>query len=785
MALKIKKLTLVVLVCSVTFPSLLSANETHYRNPFPGFDPQCYADVPAIDDQTFDAMTTPIEIFSDSVSTSDQNHISFNGDVILTQGNRSLSADQTSYDRNLNYVNATGNINYKDGYITIKGASQLSTSLDSRQATLEDPSYILHGSPTHGDAKKVVYDHKNGKYHFENAKITTCPKDNESWYLTATTVDVDNNEVFGESWNTTLWVYDVPVFYLPYFNFPIKNQRKTGFLYPSVEYGKSDGLQITTPFYWNIAPNYDYTLTPKIIGRRGLLTGHEFRYMINPHHLGSVNFEYINHDRKAVRDDDYKSNRWFLSFKHHSDFLNNKIKFDVTYDRVNKDDFNYFNDLGNIKGSNDKLLQNAKLTYNPFRFTTASVEARNYQMLIDTNVKPFTLLPKISVRNTLPTNWFSLHSYGEFSNFIYTNSYKRPGNYEGKRLHLESALRIPLVQEPFLQVDGTAKLMYTKYMQDQNGPLMFYYTNQGFTSIRDNVDRFLPMLKFKANLILDTEYTLFGDMMSQTLEPHIQYLYVPYRNQDHIGLYDTTDYIQDYYSIFGDNRFAGLDRISNENRLTIGFTSRIKDSQGHERALFTIGQAFSLQNQKVKLTPYQEEKIGSRSNLNMMFELKPWEYINFVGSMAYDTINHRVYRGFSAIEYKDDTITGQLNYRYTKRGNRTMFDNKKVDLKQIGAHIAFPINDNISLMSSAFYDLEQKRNIDRIIKLQYDNCCWKFNVFLEQVNEPDNINWKAREDTKFGLHFEMKGLGSIGGKDLEHSLDTRLLPYNRPFNISE
>ncbi len=783
MHLKVKKLTAIALL------SVLSASAyaevAKYRNPFPGFSKQCYADVPAIDDQEFDFKTTPIDIYSDSVSSSDKYHISFFGDVQLTQGNRFLNADQTSYDRQLNQIQAIGNIRYRDGYITIRDASMLDTSLDTRIATLTDPEYILHGSPTHGNAGKVMYNHKDGLYHFENAKITTCPKSDETWYLTASTVDVDNNEVFGEAWNTTLWFYDVPVFYLPYFTFPIKNQRKTGLLYPSLEYGKSDGLQLATPFYWNIAPNYDYTLTPKLITRRGFFSSHEFRYMLDPHNTGTLNFEYINHDRKASRDDGYNSNRWYLRYLHHSDFLNRRITFDINYNKVNNHDYNYFSDLGNISGSNSKLLQNAVLKYRPAKFTTVSLEARNYQMLIDTNVKPFSILPKLSVTNSMPFRYFNLRNYAEATNFIHTGGNDVQGDYEGKRLHMESAINVPILQQPYLQIDSSLKFMYTRYMQDSDHAMMPYLADQGFTRIEDTVDRFLPMFNMKLRLILDSDFSLFGTGFNQSLEPVIQYLYIPYRNQDKIGLYDTTDFIQDYYSLFYSNRYAGIDRISNENRLTLGFTSRLTDDHGHERAVLTVGQAFSLEKQKVGLYPGYMDNRHSKSNFNMMLEIKPHEHVNFASSLSYDTIKHHMYRGFAALEYRDDSITAQLNYRYTRQGNRTMFDFKKVDLKQFGAHLALPINDNFSFMSSVFYDLEQKHNIDRIVKFQYDNCCWKFNVFLEQVNEPDNIHLKAREDTKFGLQFEMKGLGSLGGKDLEHNLNTRLLPYNRPFNISE
>lgn len=766
--------------------SLAFAEESTYRNPFPGFSPQCYPNVPAIDNQTFDSKKTPVDVYSDQVVSPDREHVTFSGNVHMVQGNRTMKSDYTSYDRTTNVVSAGGRINYRDGHISVDDATYFETNLDSNKSFVTKPKYQLHGSPTHGEAEQAHSDKNAGTYHFENATITTCPKGAETWYLSATSVDVDNNEVFGESWNTVLWFHDIPVFYLPYFNFPIKNQRKTGFLYPSISYGKTDGIELVTPFYWNIAPNYDYTLTPKVIGHRGFHTSHEFRYMLTPKDIGTVNFEYISKDKLAEKDKEYFGHRWYLHYNHASSFFNGKVTVGINYNRVNKNDYNYFNDYSTADGSTDKLPQSVVVSYTPDKFTTVRLNTLNYQMLIKTSVKPFELLPKLSVRNFMPFGRFSLLNYGEIANFTHDDSYKEDGNYNAKRIHLQTMLDYPVIQQPYFQLDSSVKFMYTKYFQDQDGELNYYYKNtQGFNKIEGNPDRFVPSFKIKAKLIMDNEFEFFGNSFNQSFEPIIQYVYVPYRNQNHIGLYDTTDTIQDYYSLFSENRYAGYDRISNENRITLGFTSKLSDNHGHDLAMLTMGQAYFLEKEKVPLYPKYEDTYGSKSYFNTILDIRPREDLLFTGSIIYDNQNHNLYRAFAATEYTSDLVTGQLNYRYTRGGNRTMFTNKQIDLRQVGAHLSLPITENLGIKAAAFYDLEQKRNIDRVIKMQYDNCCWRFNVFIEQTNEPDNLTLRAKEETKYGIQFMMKGLGNIGNSDVDYSLNTRLLPYYRPFNISE
>ena len=284
---------------------------------------------------------------------------------------------------------------------------------------------------------------------------------------------------------------------------------------------------------------------------------------------------------------------------------------------------------------------------------------------------------------------------------------------------------------------------------------------------------------------MDNDFSIFGHSFSQSLEPIIQYYYAPYRNQDRIGLYDTTNIIQDYFYIFDDNRYAGVDRISDDNRLSLGFVSKISDGLGVERAIFSLGMAYYLKEGQVKLYPNYKDNNRHRSYLNGSLDLKPTNSILYNGSFIYNTEDHYLYRASSVLEYNNDDLLAQINYRYTKDGNRTMFKNEIIDMKQLGFLTRYAFSNRLSVVLGYYHDLEQKHAIDKIVKLRYEDCCWRFSVYAEQVNEPDNKRQVSEKDNKFGLQFEMKGLATLGAKDISDNLDTRLLPYSRPFNLSE
>jgi len=273
---------------------------------------------------------------------------------------------------------------------------------------------------------------------------------------------------------------------------------------------------------------------------------------------------------------------------------------------------------------------------------------------------------------------------------------------------------------------------------------------------------------------------------TQTLEPEVQYLYIPYKNQNNIGLYDTTNMQSDYYNLFSDRRFAGLDRISDANRVSYGATTRLFDSENTERLRFTLGQSYDLVAPQVTLLPNDTKQTNSRSLLSLRADAHPTDDWYTHTGVEYNTQTKKVSSGNGAVEYQQQKYTTQLNYRFVSKENYvvdTASDDRR-DISQAGAVLKLPINRDWQLIGAHYRDTQTGQNIDNLLGARYDSCCWAVNFTFERHNAPDNTTLTAKPETSYGLQFEFKGLGSVGNGP-KYNLNTRLLPYSRPFNLND
>ncbi len=755
------------------------------------FDKRCYSDVPAAQTAPDDINQQPVEISADSAEATKDGKAVYRGDVQLFQGLRTLNSNYTELDQNTRELTAEGKIFYQDGQITLRSNQMLHSNLNSRQSTLEQAEYQLHGSPARGSADRINLDDKQKEVELQGAQFTTCPPGQEMWWLKASSVKVDQNEVFGEAWNATIWLHDMPVFYTPYMTFPVKDERKSGLLYPSFTYSDSYGTDFRTPYYWNIAPNYDMTFTPRFIQKRGTMLQDEFRYMPTPEHQGVLYGEYLGTDRKLEQDQAVPgyaypevNRRWLANVRHSSSMEDGTVRLGTDFTRVAADDYNYFNDFSPPVGSlvDNQLMQSLTAGYYQKDWNLTS-EVRDYQILLPDALAPHQMLPRLNYNQYWQYQWLDLGFNGEIVNFAHNSELHK--SYTGQRFHLEPVLTVPLARTTGAKLDAQFKLMYTRYQQDVPDDLDPIYAQYGLDDLDENVTRTLPSVRVNGGLVFDRIGSWNQRLYTQTLEPQFQYLYVPYKDQNHIGLYDSTTMRQDYYSLFSDRRFAGLDRISDANQVSLGVTSRIFDNNSVERLRLMLGQSYNLVNPKVTLVPIEEQATNTRSLLTFDGDAHPVDDWFLRGGVQYDTEHGYLSAGNSAVEYRNDGYMGQLNYRFVRQGN-VVYDApyKQTDISQLGALTTIPIDGKWNAIAAYYRDIKQKNNIDRLIGLQYDSCCWKVNLVVESENKPDNTTLTATQETRFGIEFEMKGLGSVGS-GTNYSLNTQLLPYIRPFNLND
>ncbi len=768
-------------------------------------DGLCYDYVPKVEKLApgKDANAQPVEVDADRLEAKQGGTAVYQGDVKVRQGVRKFDSDYAELDQKSRDVIAIGNIYYNDGQITVTSDKTLKSNLDTKNSELEEGKYQVHGSPVRGSADRVTMTNNNQNITLEGAQYTTCPPGQEVWTLKAGSIDIDQAEVFGEAWNASLWLYDYPVFYFPYINFPIKDERKTGLLYPGYTQSSKNGMDITQPFYWNIAPNYDATITSRFMDRRGLMEQVEFRYMPDPAHVGSLYFENLADDKQydetpSLNEKLSDGHRYLLNARHTSRFADNAMRVSVDYTKVRDRDYNYFNDFSPKVGTQvENQLQQSLMAGYFQQNWNLNTEVRTYQILLASAQQPHELMPRINHNYYHQGNWYDLAWNTEVTRFGYNNTQASAQNlgdaYTGTRVYTAPTLTMPLIDEAGYYLDSQYKLMYTRYDQEVPDNMSTTFTKRftpegasGVTLDEGIITRTLPSFRLKGGMTFERNQDWFGGDANQTLEPEFQYLYVPYKDQDNIGVYDSTTMRQDYYSLFSDRRYAGLDRISDSNRVSVGVTSRVYDDAGDERIRLAVAQAFDFVAPRVKLYPSESLATNTRSPLSFEGDAKINEQWFAHAGAQYDMDQSEISSANSALEYRREKLISQLNYRFVRNANYDLSNTNQVaDLNQVGMLLTTPLNDQWHLYGGYYRDLDQGVNVDRKVGLKYDSCCWSINFNLEWVNTPDNVTMRPTSERSLGIQFEMKGLGSVGTGSKGTSLDTEALPYIRPFNLRD
>ncbi|MDH0176568.1 LPS assembly protein LptD [Aeromonas hydrophila] len=768
-------------------------------------DGLCYDYVPKIEKLApgTDANAQPVEVDADRLEAKQGGTAVYQGDVKVRQGVRKFDSDYAELDQKSRDVIAIGNIYYNDGQITVTSDKTLKSNLDTKNSELEEGKYQVHGSPVRGSADRVTMTNNNQNITLEGAQYTTCPPGQEVWTLKAGSIDIDQTEVFGEAWNASLWLYDYPVFYFPYINFPIKDERKTGLLYPGYTQSSKNGMDITQPFYWNIAPNYDATITSRFMDRRGLMEQVQFRYMPDPAHVGSLYFENLANDKQydetpSLNQAMSDGHRYLLNANHTSLFADNAMRVSLDYTKVRDRDYNYFNDFSPKVGTQveNQLQQSLMAGYFQPNWNI-NTEVRTYQILLASAQQPHELMPRIDHNYYQQGSWYDLAWNTEITKFGYNNAQaiaqNQGGAYTGTRVYTAPTLTMPLINEAGYYLDSQYKLMYTRYDQEVPDNMSQTFVSRftpaganGTTLDEGIITRTLPSFRLKGGMTFERNQNWFGGDANQTLEPEFQYLYVPYKDQDNIGIYDSTTMRQDYYSLFSDRRYAGLDRISDSNRISIGLTSRVYDEVGDERIRLAVAQAFDFVAPRVKLYPSETLTTNTRSPLSFEGDAKINEQWFAHAGAQYDMDQSRLSSANSALEYRHEKLISQLNHRFVRDANYDLENRGQVtDLNQIGLLLTTPLNDQWHLYGGYYQELNQSVKSDRKVGLKYDSCCWSINFNLEWVNTPDNVTLRPTSERSLGIQFEMKGLGSVGTGTKGTSLDTEALPYIRPFNLRD
>ncbi|MBJ8995901.1 LPS assembly protein LptD [Citrobacter braakii] len=769
---------------------------------------QCMLGVPSYDRPLVQGETNelPVTITADNAKGNYPDDAVFTGNVDIAQGNSRLQADEVQLHQKqaegqpepVRTVDALGNVHYDDNQVILKGPKGWS-NLNTKDTNIWEGDYQMVGRQGRGKADLMKQRGENRYTILENGSFTSCLPGSNTWSVVGSEVIHDREEQVAEIWNARFKLGPVPVFYSPYLQLPVGDKRRSGFLIPNAKYSTNNYFEFYLPYYWNIAPNMDATITPHYMHRRGgIMWENEFRYLTQAG-AGLMEFDYLNSD-KVYEDEhpkDDNSRRW-LFYWQHSGVMDQVWRFNVDYTKVS--DTSYFNDFDNKYGSSTDgyATQKFSVGYAVQNFD-ATVSTKQFQVFEAQNSNSYSAQPQLDVnyyQNDVGP--FDTRIYGQAVHFVNTND-NRP---EATRLHLEPTINLPLSNN-WGSINTELKLMATHYQQNNISEYQSFarknYRNNpnpdnlntlnAANSLEDSVNRVMPQFKVDGKLVFERDMEMLAPGYTQTLEPRAQYLYVPYRDQSNIFNYDSSLLQSDYSGLFRDRTYGGLDRIASANQVTTGVTSRVYDDAAVERFNISVGQIYYFTESRTgddNIKWENDDKTGSLVWAGDTY----WRISNRWGlrsGIQYDTRLDSIATSNSSIEYRrDENRMLQLNYRYaspeyiqaavpSRDVTKPQYEN---GISQVGAVASFPIADRWSIVGAYYFDTNVNKEADSMLGLQYNSCCYAIRFGYERkLNGWDNTQKHAVYDNTIGFNIELRGLSSNYGLGTNQMLRSNILPY--------
>ncbi|WP_341502975.1 LPS assembly protein LptD [Gallaecimonas sp. GXIMD4217] len=723
-------------------------------------EPQCPQTTAPTVARNADLSQAPIQASAERADIQGRESAVLEGNVEIRQGNRLLKADKAELDNVRGSLKAHGQVSFEDGRLKVSSQG-LEADTRSNKAEIKEARYQMQGQLGHGAAKRLSLSEQQG-FVLEGGSFTTCPAEDMAWELRASEIKVEPDQGWGSARGAQFRIYDVPVFYVPYMTFPVTDQRKSGLLYPTLGSSDKSGLEYAQPVYWNIAPNLDLTFTPRYMSKRGLQLNNEFRYLFGSD-AGELTLEYLDSDSEYVGEDKQR----YLASWQHSGRVGEQWRYHADVTTLSDDA--YFVDLDSPKGSatDTQITRSGQVAYfsDNWQF---SAQVRDFEVLGDF-VEPYRQVPQLSLGYRQPDFWQGLHFdfYSEAVAFDNKDASRPTAN----RVHLEPGISLPLVTTAG-SLTTELKLYQTFYDQDDpNGQLA------------DSVSRTLPQLRVHGQLNFERDFAWDQRAYSQTLEPQLQYLFIPKDNQDDIGLYDTTLLREDYHGLFRPRRFSGLDRITDANQITLGVTSRILDSKQRERLRASLGQIIYLKQADVGLTQDSGQVERSRSALAGELDLRIDRNWGLSSALLYDTDINSTRRGNFTLDYRvSDNRLLQFTHRYVK----DISDDESID--QAGLRAAWQLDNQWQLFASHFEDLRLHRTAETYAGVQYDACCFALRLTASRRLNPilsaePEFAGQSTYDTGFSLQVIIKGMGGNPTTG-EQLLSKGVFSYREPYYLS-
>ena len=711
-----------------------------------------------------DRENAPIELTSDFAEIFDNEIGHYLGNVDISRADQHSLSHIANYDKVSEMLDLNGDVYYNEDQLALYGQSA-SIKLGSDEARLRNALFVSPATHLRGSSKVVYRDSKTFS-RYKDVAYTSCRPGNQDWVLHADELKLNDETGKGAVKDAWLEFKGLPVFYTPYLSFPKDDRRITGFLPVSLHYTQQGGFGIYAPFYWNIAPNYDFTFTPRYLTERGILLGGNFRYL-EEKTRGYAKFEYLPNDYQLDKP------RYLAGLRNSTVFMPNLTSnLDLNY----VSDKNYFNQLGNaLSIPNYGYLRSfADINYN-MEGLAFSAKADNYQRIGQNLVGlPYRRLPQVNLDLNHSFQSFPLTLALENEGILFQQNNQASNN--GFRFNTRPTISVPF-QTSAGFIKPKASFQYTQYSisKDLAGAT-------GDTSI----SRTLPILSLDSGAFFEKELELSDAPMTHTIEPRLYYLYVPYQNQDNIPLFDTAQYDFVFDSLFRENEFSGRDRWQNANQVSAAVTSRLLDSKGKEKLKFTVGDIFYFQDRKVGF-----KETTSTSPIITELNAALTDHVSIETGMQWNPHTNDITRGKAAIHYGNQP-DGIFNAGYYYRRNPQIPD-RLDDIAQTDVSFHWPIYDGWSAVGRWQYSLLYDRTQEGFLGVEKENCCWRFrlmgrryingmpvNTTLTGANTAVNqALMEGTAQTSVFFQVELKGLMGFG-EQLGQFFERNIYGYRAP-----
>jgi LPS-assembly protein len=688
-------------------------------------------DLPATDDGRLVLTADQAELTQGGLST-------LAGTVRLVKGGSQLEAQALSYDPQTQQVKLAAESVFRNRNLIVRSDSA-ELDLANETGTFHGTEFTLVDRAARGAAETIKLT-KDDKVDVSDVYYTTCAPGSKAWFLEASEIELDREEGLGRAKHARLRFGYVPILYVPWFQFPIDDRRRTGLLFPTLGDSDTTGLDLRVPLYLNLAPNYDAQITPRYMSERGTMIGTEGRYLL-PRNIGKVAYEHLGDDERT------HERRSYFSFEHQG-LVNRRLAAETRYGEVS--DTGYFEDFsGRLEAASiTHLERTAQLTYTAPAAYSVMARVTNYQTVSETALldlqtpdpedlnpalRPYQRLPEVRVDALTPNPLWGMRLgvTGQYANFVHESL------QDGQRLDVN----------PYLRFVSDHSAWYAASQLD------FRHTRYVVKDPNDTLTRNLPEFSIEGGLRFE-RVTGAGDL--QTLEPRVYYLHVPYRAQGELPQFDSGEPDFDFVQLFERNRYSGVDRISDANHLALALTSRLLEpGDGTQRLSASVGQIYRFEDTRVALLDCTENCTADRGGTDFIGELDyrlPWN-LRFTTTGQWSQDRNEIIRGSAGAHYRSDRRRADLSYRF-----REVLPLTGGSLEQLDFSGSTPIFGPVAALGRWRYSRDDNRTLEALAGLEFQTCCWALRTAYRRYQ----FNTDQEYTTGIYLQLELKGLTRIG-----------------------